>query len=245
MSPHHLLRRALATAALILTALVSLPALTPSLRAATIEHDLQQGLAYLRTGDLTADLVIVEKTLAARPALILDLRHTVSDEDTAAHLGRLLARAPASARFARLILVSRDTAPAVLKQLATPHPGVVILAAQTEDLTPDVSVATTPAADALAYEALTSGISLDKLLSGTTPQKARYDEATLVRDHANGTNGRTSPADEPELEPVPASEQPANTVPVATVEKPAPQPVDRVLLRAVQLHRTLLALKKL
>ncbi|ATC63187.1 hypothetical protein CMV30_04020 [Nibricoccus aquaticus] len=239
------LRRALAFTAL-LAALVALPAFTTTARAATLEHDLQQGLHYLRTADLAVDSATVEKTLATRPALVLDLRHTTADDDTSATLGRLLSRPPATVRFARLILVSKATAPSLLKQLATPHPGVVILSAQTEGLTPDISVGTTPEDDALAYDAFASGVSLDKLLSGTTPQKARYDEATLVRDHANGTNGRTPPADEPELEPAPTSDQPAPAdVPVATVEKPAPQPVDRVLLRAVQLHRTLLALKKL
>jgi len=217
--------RAFAFAAL-LAAFVALTAFTTTARAATLEHDLQQGLHYLRTADLAADSATVEKTLSTRPALVLDLRHAAADDDTATALSRLLARPPATARFARIILVSKATAPSLLKQLATPHPGVVILSAQTEGLTPDISVGTTPEDDTLAYDALASGVALDKLLSGSTPQKARYDEATLVRDHANGTNGRTPPADEPELEP-------------------APQPVDRVLLRAVQLHRTLLALKKL
>jgi hypothetical protein len=246
MSPHHLLRRALATAALTLAAFLSLPAFTPVAHAATLEHDLQQGLHYLRTADLAADSATVEKTLSTRPALILDLRQAAADDDTAVTLGKLLSRPPATARFARLILISKNTAPALLKQLANHHPGVVTLSARIEGLIPDLAVATTPEDDTLAYEALASGVTLDKLLSGSTPQKVRYDEATLVRDHANGTNGRTPPADEPELEPTPASEQSATgNVPVATVEKPAPQPVDRVLLRAVQLHRTLLALKKL
>ncbi len=242
--PH--LRRALATAALLFSAFISLPALSTALRAATIEHDLQQGLHYLRTADLAADSATVEKTIATRPALVLDLRHTTADDDTAVTLGRLLSRPPATARFARLILVSKATAPSLLKQLASPHPGVVILSAQTEGLTPDIPVATTPEEDLLAYDALTGGLSLDKLLSGSTPQKIRYDEASLVRDHANGASGRSPAPDEAAPEPAPVSDSSAHSdVPVATVEKPAPQPVDRVLLRAVQLHRTLVALKKL
>ncbi|MGC4072696.1 MAG: hypothetical protein QM760_09285 [Nibricoccus sp.] len=220
--------------------------LTPALHAATIQHDLQQGLAYLRTGDLSADLSIVEKTLASNSALVLDLRHTASDDESAATLGRLLSRPPATARFARFILVSGSTSPALLKQLTAALPGVVILSAKIEGLTPDISVGTTPEEDTLAYDALTSGVTLDKLLSGSTPQKVRYDEATLVRDHANGGNGNShrQTDDETGAEPV-ASEQSSSNAPVATVEKPTPQPVDRVLLRAVQLHRTLLALKKL
>jgi hypothetical protein len=233
-------------AALLLLGVLTPTRFTPALHAATIEHDLQQGLAYLRTGDLVADLAIVEKTLGSHPALVLDLRHATADDESAATLGRLLSRPPATTHFARFILVSRNTAPALLKQLASPYPSVVILSAKTEGLTPDISVGTTPEDDVLAYEALASGVALDKLLSGSTPQKARYDEATLVRDHANGgnSNGRHQPDDEPETEPA-TSEQSSATAPVATVEKPATQPVDRVLLRAVQLHRTLLALKKL
>lgn len=253
MSPHHPLRRALATAALILTALVSLPALTPALRAAILEHDLQQGLAYLRTSELPADLATIETTLTNRPALVLDLRHTTAADDSTASLGRFLSRAPAATRFVRLVLVSRHTDKSLLKQLATPHPGVVLLGAQAADLTLDVSVATTPEDDALAYEALNSGVSLDKLLSGTTPQKARHDEASLVRAHANGNgngNGRSSPADEPENDPAndPATgaiHETSSEEAKAEAPKPPAQPVDRVLLRAVQLHRTLLALKKL
>jgi hypothetical protein len=249
MSPHHPLRRALPTAALILTALVSLPALTPALRAAILEHDLQQGLAYLRTSELPADLATIETTLTNRPALVLDLRHAAADDESAASLGRFLSRAPTATRFVRLVLVSRHTDKSLLKQLATPHPGVVLLGAQAADLTLDVSVATTPEDDALAYEALTSGVSLDKLLSGTTPQKARHDEASLVRAHANG-NGRSSLADEPENDPAndPATgaiHETSSEEAKAEAPKPPAQPVDRVLLRAVQLHRTLLALKKL
>lgn len=218
----------------------------PDTRATTLEHDLQQGLAFLRTADLSTDLAIIEKAIAHRAALVLDLRQTAADDESAATLGRLLSRPPAVVRFARFILVSRNTSPSLLRQLANPYPGVVTLSAQNEGLTPDIPVGTTPEDDVLAYDALTSGASLDKLLSGTTPQKARYDEATLVRDHANGGNGngRQQPDEEPEAEPA-TSSQATLPVPVATVEKPAAQPVDRVLLRAVQLHRTLLALRKL
>jgi hypothetical protein len=249
MSLRYQLRRALATAALILAPVAPLSALTPALRAAPIEHDLQQGLAYLRTRDLAADISLVENTLAIRPALVLDLRQATADDETARALGKLLARPPATARFSRMLLVSRSTAPALLKQLATTFPGTVILAARTDGLSPDISVGTTPEEDALAYEALTSGVSLDKLLNGTTPQKVRYDEASLVRDHANGGNGnRSQPTDEPDAESDSPEETDSTTATdktKPTVAKPPAQPVDRVLLRAVQLHRTLLALKKL
>lgn len=242
MSPRRPSAFAIASAFLLL-AVFGPACVTPALHAATTEHDLQQGLAYLRATELTPDLAVIEKQFAAHASLILDLRHTAADDDSAAALGRLLARSPATPHLARFILISESTSPALLKQLAIDLPGTVTLAAQTKNLHPDIAVSTTSDEDNLAYDALTSGVSFDKLLSGTTPQKARYDEASLVRDHANGANGRYQPPDEPELEP--ANSEQSDTPPAAAIEKPAPQPVDRVLLRAVQLHRALLALKKL
>jgi hypothetical protein len=213
-------------------------ALVPSTRAVTTEHDLQKGLAYLRTNDVAADLDAVAKFFAAHPALVLDLRHTTADAGSAGALGRLLAQPPAATHVVRLLLVSDATAPALLTQLRAGLPGVIVLAAQSPGLKPDIVVATTPEEDRVAFQALTDGLDFDKLLSGTTPQKIRYDEASLVRDHANGIL-RSLPYDDADDTAEP------ETPPPATTEKLPAQPVDRVLLRAVQLHRTLLALKKL
>ena len=213
----------------------------PALLTAAVEHELQQGLTYLRTEEPALDLAIIEKNLATHPALVLDLRASTADEETASSLRRLLARPPATPRFARFILLSESTAKPLLNALRADLPGVVTLAALQSSFTPDIMVATTSEEDAHALDALGRGLSFEKLLSGTTPQKIRYDEASLVRDHAIGNGGsRTFPSEEITEEPAP-DEEPGNT----TAEKIPPQPVDRVLLRAVQLHRTLLALKKL
>jgi hypothetical protein len=251
MSPRRPSRLALATALLVLGTFAP-SSFFPFLHAAPLEHDLQQGLAYLRSSDLDADLLAVEKTLTVRPSLIVDLRQATSGNETATAFARLLAHPPATARFSRIILVSRNTAPSLLKQLAASFPGTVTLAARTEGLNPDVSVITTPEEDTLAYEALTSGAALDKLLSGTTPQKVRYDEVSLTRDHANGSNShqRSTAHTDTEVDPASSEQTGATHATPAdkakpTASKPPAPPVDRVLLRAVQLHRALLALKKL
>jgi hypothetical protein len=209
------------------------------LLAAVTEHDLQQDLAYARSASLDTDLEVIAKNLTRHPALILDLRQASATEKSAADLAQLLARAPATPRFVRIILLSKDSSRALMKELTTDFPGVVTISAQSELFTPDIKVAVTAEEDRLAYEALTSGVALDKLLSGSTPQKIRYDEASLVRDHTN--NGARMPLTEESEDEASAPD----TSTAANAPKPAPQPVDRVLLRAVQLHRTLLALKKL
>lgn len=211
------------------------------LSAAFTRHNLELDLAYARSTDITADLDAIAHSLSKHPAIVLDLRQDGATEKSAADLARLLTRPPATPRFVRIILLSKDSSRALMKELTTDIPGVVTLAAQSELFTPDIKVAVTPEEDRLAYEALSHGVALSKLLSGSTPQKIRYDEASLVRDHTN--NGARMPLTE-ESEDEPASDAPTATPP-ADAPKPAPQPVDRVLLRAVQLHRTLLALKKL
>jgi hypothetical protein len=204
------------------------------------EHDLQQDLAYARSTDLDTDLEAIDKKLIRHPALVLDLRQAAATEKSAATLASLLARPAATPRFVRILLLGKDSSRALMKELTTDLPGVVTISAQSELFTPDIKVAVTAEEDRIAYEALTGGLALDKLLSGSAPQKIRYDEASLVREHS--TNSARQPiTDEPEEE----ATSPTPATSTLDAQKPAPQPVDRVLQRAVQLHRTLLALKKL
>ncbi len=204
--------------------------------AAITEHDLQQDLAYARSANLDADLEAIGQSLTRHPALVLDLRQAAATEKSAATLAQLLARQPSTPRYVRILLLSKNSSRALMKELTTDIPGVVTLSAQSELFTPDIKVAVTAEEDRLAYEALTSGTPLDQLLSGSTPKKIRYDEASLVRDH---NNTKQPPArDEPDTSD-------DTTAPAAQEPKPNTPPVDYVLLRAVQLHRTLLAMKKL
>lgn len=217
------------------------PAFIVRARAATMERDLGRGLSYLRATDLVSDLPAIEATLSTRRALVLDLRQLEADEDTARILRGRLSLPAASARTVRLILISGRTSATVLAQLQEDLPGVLTLAAAIPALTPDIGVSIGSSEDRVAYDALATGTPLEKLLDTETPQKLRYDEASLVRDHANGIS-RALPSD---FEPGEvAADGEATSYSDAAAKPPAPI-IDRVLLRAVQLHRTLIALRKL
>ncbi len=205
-----------------------------SLVAATLERQLPQGLAYFRANELPTDLPAVEKALATHPRIVLDLRVLAADDENAAALRELLAQTPATP-FVRLILLGEETSPAFLQRLERSPDGVITLAAENEHTKPDIVVATTAEADRLAYDAFGDGASLDRLLNCSAPQKIRYDEATLVRNHNNGLSRSTMVEDEPAA-PV-ASNEPQPLAP--------PPNVDRVLLRAIHLHQALIALKKI
>jgi hypothetical protein len=205
--------------------------------AAITEHDLQQDLAYARSANLDADLDAIDQSLTRHPALVLDLRQAAATEKSAATLAQLLARPPATPRYVRILLLGKNSSRALMKELTTDIPGVVTLSAQSELFTPDIKVAVTAEEDRLAYEALTGGTPLDQLLSGSTPKKIRYDEASLVREH-------NTPRQPPQRE-TPEEDHDGAAAPAVQEPKPNTPPVDYVLLRAVQLHRTLLAMKKL
>jgi hypothetical protein len=205
--------------------------------AAITEHDLQQDLAYARSANLDADLEAIGQSLTRHPALVLDLRQASATEKSAATLAQLLARQPSTPRYVRILLLSKNSSRALMKELTTDIPGVVTLSAQSELFTPDIKVAVTAEEDRLAYEALTGGTPLDQLLSGSTPKKIRYDEASLVREH-------NTPRQPPQRETA-EEDHDDTTAPAVQEPKPNTPPVDYVMLRAVQLHRALLAMKKL
>ncbi len=79
-----------------------------------------------------------------------------------------------------------------------------------------------PEDDKRAYDALESGASVESLLSDY-PDKPRIDEAYLEKEHLSDSDAPDLPTDKP----------------------PPPKPlVDALLQRAVQLHRGLVALKR-
>jgi hypothetical protein len=92
---------------------------------------------------------------------------------------------------------------------------------------PNLVVVFNRADERLAYAALAEGTDPAALLDDT-PTKVRNDEASLAREYA--------------LEAPTDSSTSTNRSTRSSERTP---PIDRVLLRAVQLHRTLLALKKL
>jgi hypothetical protein len=159
---------------------------------------------------------------------VLDLRYAVADDAAAAALKTALAGRPAGAPL--FIRVSPATSPAlaaVIRQslaLTLGIPGSAPI--------PKVMVQADAAQDRLAYDALETGTALDKLISGKI-EKERFDEASLVEEFKNGN---------PEAAP---PEPPDPTVPKAEGTPTPPAPLaDRVLQRAVHLHRALLALRR-
>lgn len=211
-----------------------------ALTRATELTDLGQGLSYLRIHSVAGSEAALRKAVPGAGALVLDLRYATADETSAAILKSVLSSRPVHAQL--YLLVSPATPPAL---------GPVIIAAPAVTLgAPDsipaarVKVQTDAAADRRAYDALDAGTELSKLITGKI-EKERFDEASLVQEFKNGntTTELPRPSDPTApAAPTPANEPPAGAAASAT-EKPLPVPTDRVLQRAVHLHRALLALK--
>jgi hypothetical protein len=219
--------------------ILHLPASPP---AAATPADLGRGLTYARLQQLPDDDAMLA-TVWKAPALIIDLRHPVGA--TGQTIPADLSSRPRTAPL--FILVGPDTPTDLLAALRDHAPALITIGLAAPGLTPDIALALSPEADRRAYDALAAGASAESLISENTT-KHRFDEAALARDRDNGTvedeepgpNGAdqntTLPAAGPP--PVPAGVHPSTAAP----EKPLK---DLVLQRAVQLHRTLLALGKL
>jgi hypothetical protein len=89
---------------------------------------------------------------------------------------------------------------------------------------PDVAVKISPEDDRRAYDALEKGTPITVLLADN-PNKVRNDEASLSKDRV--------------------AEASADAADEALAGKRAPAPIDATLQRAVHLHRSLVALKRL
>jgi hypothetical protein len=200
--------------------------------AAPVEKDAGDGLKYLRTTDVKADSSAITAALS-QAALILDLRNADTDEIAAEALSAALDRPVGRAHVVRLILINGTTSPLLISAVGAAHPGVITVGPATPSVTPDVKVAISREDDRRAYEAFNTGTPWEKLIS-TAPEKSRFDEAALARDHSGANRGSDTAPDAPEA--------PSST---ATKEPPAATgPIDLVLQRAIQIHRALRALKK-
>lgn len=199
---------------------------------ATELTDLGQGLSYLRVHS-PADPV---KAAASSGALVLDLRYATADEASAGELKSALAARPANAPL--FILVSPATPP-VLATIVRQSPALSLGIAGAAPA-PKLAVKTDVAADRQAYDALETGTAIATLISGKVG-KERYDEASLVEEFNNGNeDAEPPPAPDPTA---PALGQAGGPKPDDTPEKTT-TPTDRVLQRAVHLHRALLALRR-
>lgn len=197
---------------------------------ATELTDLGQGLAYLRVHSVADTEAALRKAVPGASALVLDLRYATANESSAAFLKAALAgRAANPPTF---VLVSPATA-AVLAPIIAASP-VVTLGVPGSTPAAKVTVQADAAADRKAFDALDAGTELSKLITGKI-EKERYDEATLVQEFKNGAP-----------DPAPsAAADPTATKENAPAKETAPVvPTDRVLQRAVHLHRALLALRR-
>ena len=216
---------------LLLLLLVLILAAPCGAGAAPLERDLGRGLAYLRVAQLPADLPT--KVADPHKALVLDLRFVSADE-TAAKAFEAWLKFRASANSPLTILLNAETSPLLLHVFLTPSlpSGVVTIGPASSDCKADVGVDVSPQADRLAYDALAKGTPIEDLVARKL-DKPRRDEAELARQRTNGNTDEDAEEPAPKSAATPAA--PAVKAPVA----------DLVLVRAVQLHRALLALRRL
>jgi hypothetical protein len=196
-------------------------ALAPPAPAAALVRDLGQGLTYYRVHELPADL---PSPPSGRPGpCVLDLRFAKAD-DLAASALRAWVRFNVSPRTPIFVLENKATSHSLRTDLAgNGPPGMIVVAPASEGLGPDIAVPVAKGADRLAYDALEKGAPLQSLLADN-PDKPRVDEAYLKKEHLSDGD-----------------------VPEAITDRPLPPGplVDAMLQRAIQMHRGLLALKRI
>jgi hypothetical protein len=205
-----------------IAAVCAFAALTASAASAiSITQDLGHGLVYFRVHELPADL---PPPPAGRPGpCVLDLRFAKSDQPSALLLSAWV-KFNASATAPVFILENADTSPALTGLFSGNGSGdVIILAPASEKMSPTVSVHVAADIDRKAYDAFEKGAPIESLLSDN-PAKPRLDEAYLDKEHIADT-------DAPDIE----SDKPSGPSPL----------VDFMVQRAVQLHRGLVALKRI
>jgi hypothetical protein len=217
---------------LILAVVLSAPLAFPAESSATgdvaaaanpvapLTRDLGRNLAYHRVRTLPADLPDESR----KQPCVVDLRYVRADHDAAADFQRWV-KARASVRTPVFILANADTD----RDLVAPLTGrsgaanVVVIGAPSRSFNPDIAVEISAADERRAYDALADGIELSALLT-ENPNKVRNDEASLSRDRST-------------LPEIAGDSATARDQPTA--------PIDAALQRAVHLHRTLVALRKI
>ncbi len=193
------------------------------LAGAPLELDLGGGLGYVRLRVLPADGGLALANKAA--ALVVDLRYATGETRAATEFFAGLRRR-ATNKTPVFILANHATAPELLRAIAAGGrgTGIVVVGIATPGFAPDVAVRATADEEQAAYAALDQGLGLAKLLADN-PGKVRNDEASLTRDRP--------------------AEAPAENGDAAAPAGKAVPPVDATLQRALHLHRSLQALRKL
>lgn len=202
------------------------PAAAAAAPAAPEIADLGEGLGYLRVHQLGDSLDLLGRTFAKGTALVLDLRLATATDEQSSAFAAALARRSSAAPL--LLLVSPRTPPELTPALLKAPRGALLVGVAEALPTPQVIVAQPADTDQRAYDAHEHGMALDALISGKI-EKERFDEAELVKEFQHGNPNAAPP-------PTPDPTKPA--------PEKAPVLTDRVLQRAMHLHRALLALKR-
>ncbi len=207
-----------------------------ALRAEPFERALGEGLVYCRIHALPDDLP--QAASGIRHPWVLDVRYIGGGSVEGAQLLAWL-KAEATPRTPVFLLANASTSADVLAPLnsADAVVGLVILGQGTRDFHPDIALPADPSTERRAYEALEKGASVESLISGENSDKPRDDEAKLDRDRLPDSGDEVAGGSAPE----PTQESPSLNAP----SQKAPPLIDASLQRAVQLHRALLALKRL
>ena len=192
--------------------------MAPMAGAAPVEQELGSGLVYVRVHKLPADLPSTREGPA--PACVLDLRFVEADPEAATAFGAWL-KFRAAPRSPVYVVVNAGTSSALLRTLRTNPPiaGMISIGGSGGPFGPDSVVRVSPEEERKAYDAFESGVAMTALIADQ-PNKVRVDEASL------------------------AKERPAERVDAAAAPR-APHLVDAAVQRAVHLHRSLQAFKKI
>ncbi len=196
-------------------------------QAGPITRDLGLGLVFERVHSLPGDLP-TDEAVHGHPC-VLDLRYVRGDAAAATALAGWL-KFHAAPHTPVLLLANAETGRELLAPFASADAiaGLVILGETNADTATDIPLPVAAAVERRAYEALEKGASVDSLISEKL-EKPRNDEARLAREHISDSAMSAE-----------TGERPANQG-----RKQAVALIDVTLQRAVQLHRTLLALKRL
>lgn len=191
------------------------------------------------------------QTLHAPPAklptgaAVIDLRGTrIASPESVANIGSWVK--DSSHPPLRLVLIDSTTAAEIVQGLEGRHRYLITLGAASPAISPDVTVATSLRADEQARDALDTGKSPQELLPSKL-DKRRYDEAAMVRDHANGVPVPDSPPDlsDPEDKDAIAPWAPSANKASPSQSSPPASLQDAVLQRAIHLYEALVALKRI
>lgn len=195
-------------------------------------QEISPGLGYLRVHSVVQEREAIKEALHQPRPLVLDLRQTADERDAGETLRLELNSQPAKSPL--YVLVSPTTPAPVADAVAASTTRLVTLGVKGAHPEPQVVVQQSADDDRKAYDALATGTALADLISGKV-EKERYDEATLVQEFKGGNHDARPPA--------PGQTDGSSTASTGAAS-PSARLTDRVLQRAVHLHRALQVLKR-